>query len=113
MVPGSSSSRGKSWADLLSQDDEGNVTARPSAQSPALLTGSELYNAFFDVRKLYPDRLGDKLHRYGYLATDPTRSAEEDATMWALKREIEAEGVTFDWEPVEREAGMILTELRG
>jgi hypothetical protein len=90
---------------LLSQTAEGNVTAKPSAQSPALLTGSELYDAFFEIRKLYPDALGGKLHRYGYLATDPTRSAEEDATMRALKQELEAAGVTFDWEPVEREAG--------
>ena len=90
---------------LLSQDAEGNVTARPSTRSPALLTGSELYDAFFEIHKLYPDPLGDKLHRYGYLATDPTRSTEEDATMWMLKRELEAAGVTFDWEPVEREAG--------
>lgn len=90
---------------LLSQDAEGNVTARPSAQSPALLTGSELYDAFFEIRKLYPDALGDKLHRYGSLATDPTRSAEEDVAMLALKRELEAAGVAFDWEPVEREVG--------
>jgi hypothetical protein len=89
---------------LLSQDAEGNVTARPSAKSPALLTGSELYDAFFEIRKLYPEALGDKLHRYGNLATDPTRSAEEDATMRALKHELEAAGVAFDWAPVEREA---------
>jgi hypothetical protein len=89
---------------LLSQDADGSVTARPSTQSPALLTGSELFGAFFEIRKLYPDALGDKLHRYGYLASDPTRTAEEDATMRALKGELEAEGVTFDWEPVAREA---------
>lgn len=89
---------------LLSQDAEGNVTAQPSAKSPALLTGSELYDAFFDIRKLYPEALGDKLHRYGNLATDPTRTAEEDATMRALKQELEAAGVAFDWAPVEREA---------
>ena len=89
---------------LLSQDAEGNVTARPSAKSPALLTGSELYDAFFEIRKLYPEALGDKLHRYGNLATDPTRTPEEDATMRALKQELEAAGVAFDWAPVEREA---------
>lgn len=89
---------------VLSQDNDGNVTARPSTQSPALLTGSELFGAFFEIRKLYPDALGDKLHRYGYLANDPTRTAEEDATMRALKVELEAAGVTFDWEPAAREA---------
>ncbi len=89
---------------ILSQDANGNVTATQSAQSPALLTGSELYDAFFEIRKLYPDALGDRLHRYGYLATDPTRSDEEDATMLRLKGELEAAGMTFDWEPVSRES---------
>lgn len=88
---------------LLSQDAGGNVTAKPSEQSPALMTGSELYDTFFEIRKLYPNPLGDKLHRYGYLATDPTRSDEEDAAMLALRQELDAAGVTFDWEPVARE----------
>lgn len=88
---------------LLSQGEDGSVQAAPSARSPALLTGTELLDAFFEIRKLYPDPLGEKLHRYGYLATDPTRSPEEDATMWSLKKELEAAGVTFDWQPVDRE----------
>jgi AAA domain, putative AbiEii toxin, Type IV TA system len=89
---------------LLSQNAEGSVVATPSMQSPALLTGSELYGAFFEIRKLYPEALGDKLHRYGYLASDPTRTAEEDKLMRALREELLASGVTFDWEPVAREA---------
>jgi hypothetical protein len=90
---------------LLTQDADGNVKAAPSTRSPALLTGTELYDAFFEIRKLYPDALGDKLHRYGYLATDPTRSAEDDAKMRALRGELEAAGAVFDWEPVPREVG--------
>jgi hypothetical protein len=88
---------------LLSQNNEGSVIATPSPQSPALLTGSELLDAFFEIRKLYPSALGEKLQRYGQLATDPTRSVEDDVTMRALRRELEAEGVEFDWEPVLRE----------
>lgn len=88
---------------ILSQDPAGSVIATPSAQSPALLTGSELFEAFFELRKLYPGALGDKLHRYSYFATDPTRSPEEDAAMWLLRRELEAAGVDFDREPVARE----------
>jgi predicted ATP-binding protein involved in virulence len=89
---------------LLSQDAEGSVVATQSAQSPALLTGSELFEAFFELRKLYPGALGDKLHRYSYLATDPTRSDAEDQLMKALRKELEAAGVDFDREPVAREA---------
>jgi hypothetical protein len=88
---------------ILSQEPDGSVIARPSAQSPALLTGSELFEAFFELRKLYPGALGDKLHRYSYLATDPSRSLEEDAAMWLLRKELEAAGVDFDREPVARE----------
>lgn len=88
---------------LLSQDEHGSVVAAPSSQSPSLMTGSELFDAFFEIRKLYPSDLGDKTHRYGLLATDPTRSAEEDAAMRALRQELAAAGIEFDWEPVARE----------
>ena len=89
---------------LLSQDDEGSVVATPSRQSPALLTGSELYGAFFEIRKLDPEALGEKLHRYGTLASDPTRTDEEQREMERLGADLGAAGVTLDWEPVAREA---------
>lgn len=88
---------------LLEQDDEGSVTVRPATQSPALLTGSELFDAFFALRRLYPNPLGEKTHRYGMLATDPMRSSAEDETMRKLREELTAAGIEFDWEPVPRE----------
>lgn len=89
---------------MLSQDEHGSVVATPSPQSPALMTGSELFEAFFEIRRLYPNPLAEKTHRYGMLATDPTRTAAEDAAMHALRAELGAAGITFDWEPVAREA---------
>ncbi|HRC58255.1 MAG TPA: AAA family ATPase, partial [Kofleriaceae bacterium] len=88
---------------LLTQDAEGSVLATPSHQSPALMTGSELYEAFFAISKLYPNDLGAKSQRYMYLASDPTRTQEQDAEMHALRTELGASGVTYDWEPVPRE----------
>lgn len=88
---------------LLSQDEQGSVVATPSTRSPALLTGSELFDAFFEIHQLHPSALGEKTRRYGRLATDPTRSAEDDATMRSLRDELAAEGIEFDWEPVLRE----------
>ncbi len=88
---------------LLSQDDEGSVVATPSGQSPALLTGSELFDAFFAIHALHPTALGEKTHRYGRLATDPTRTAAEDLAMTALRAELAASGIEFDWDPVARE----------
>ncbi|WP_044246814.1 AAA family ATPase [Chondromyces apiculatus] len=36
---------------IMSQDEGGNVIATQSPQSPALLTGSELLGAFFEIKK--------------------------------------------------------------
>jgi len=88
---------------VLSPDEEGSVQATPSSRSPALLTGSELLDAFFEIRRLHPSPLGDKMHRYGQLATDPTRTVEEDAEMRSLRSELVSAGVEFDWEPVPME----------
>jgi hypothetical protein len=89
---------------LLSHDAEGSVIASPAEHSPALLTGTELLETFFEIHKLYPSDLGEKTSQYGRLATDPTRTPEEDSRMKALRQELAAPGVEFDWEPVPREA---------
>jgi hypothetical protein len=88
---------------LLTQDEGKSVVATPAVRSPALLTGTELLESFFAIDALYPNELGAKLQRYGRLAVDPTRSTDDDATMHALRRELAAGGVEFDWEPVQRE----------
>lgn len=90
---------------LLTQDAEGSVKAQPTTRAPALLTGSELYNSFFDIQSLHPAELGEKMRRYGDLATDPTRTAAQDSEMIQLRKDLEAQGVEFDWEPVDREGG--------
>jgi hypothetical protein len=89
---------------ILTQDSDGNVIAEQSTQSPALLTGSELFSSFFEIQKLYPDALGKKLRDYGYLANDPTRSVEDDVSMRGLRAELEAAGIAFDWQPVPRDS---------
>lgn len=88
---------------LLTHDPEGSVIAAPARHSPALLTGSELFEAFFAIDKVYPADLGEKASRYGRLATDPTRTPEEDLEMRSLRRELAAAGIKFDWEPASRE----------
>jgi AAA domain, putative AbiEii toxin, Type IV TA system len=75
---------------VLTQDAEGSVVATQATHSPALLTGSELYEEFFDIRKLYPNDLGDKSRHYGRLASDPIRTDEEDARMHMLRKELDA-----------------------
>jgi predicted ATP-binding protein involved in virulence len=88
---------------LLSHDAQGSVIAESARHSPALLTGSELFEAFFAIDKVYPAELGEKSSRYGRLAADPTRTSEEDSEMKSLRRELAAAGIKFDWEPAPRE----------
>ncbi len=88
---------------LLTQDADGSVVSTPSDRSPALMTGSELYEAFFAITKLYPNDLGAKSKRYLWLSNDPTRDSQEDREMQDLRVELDARGVTYDWDPVPRE----------
>ncbi|MBX7080303.1 MAG: AAA family ATPase [Nannocystaceae bacterium] len=86
----------------LTQDDGGSVVAEQATRSPALLTGTELYQAFFDLAELYPDELGSKLHRYGTLANDEARTDDQEAQRAALERELRDAGIEMDWEPAPR-----------
>jgi AAA domain, putative AbiEii toxin, Type IV TA system len=89
---------------LLSRDAEGSVVVKRADHSPALLTGSEILESFFSIRTLYPNELGDKVSEYGRLANDPTRSADDDQRMRALRQELVTAGIEYDWEPAPREA---------
>ncbi len=43
------------------QDETGSVVVEPVDESPAVMTGSELYESFFGIEGLYPRDLGDAL----------------------------------------------------
>ena len=85
------------------QDETGSVVVEPVDQSPAVMTGSELYEAFFGIEGLYPRDLGDALRRYGYLTSDPYRSDEEQVEMERIAEKLRAAKLLPDWEPVARE----------
>jgi hypothetical protein len=87
---------------ILEQDEEGNVQARQAPANPALMSGSELYKVFFGVEGLYPTEAGDLLQRYGFLASNPRRTNEEERTMQELRKQLLAKGVQPEWEPVKR-----------
>jgi hypothetical protein len=87
---------------ILQQDTSGNVEAHEAPASPALMSGSELYRVFFGVEGLYPNQAGALLRQYGFLASNPDRSDEEDAEVQRIRAQLVALGVTPDWEPVAR-----------
>jgi hypothetical protein len=88
----------------LVQDEEGNVVARPAKESPALMTGSELYRSFFDIKRVEPEELDDKLFRYATLASYRGRSDKEDKEVQALLAYLRGHGVDPGFEPEPREA---------
>lgn len=87
---------------ILSSDEEGNVVAQESPETPALLTGSEIYRLFFGIDRLHPANLGADLQRYSFLIADPLRSDSEDAEMHRLRERLAKAGVDPGWEPVQR-----------
>jgi hypothetical protein len=87
---------------ILGTDKEGNVVAQESLESPALLTGSEIYRTFFGIDRLHPSDLGEALRRYSFLIADPLRSDEEDKEMHDIRERLAEAGVDPGWEPVPR-----------
>lgn len=87
----------------LRQGDNGDVCAESPDVSPALMTGSEIYETFFGIDRLYPNELGEALQRYGYLAGNPARSDEEDAELALLREKLRQHDLDPGWEPVPRE----------
>jgi hypothetical protein len=86
----------------LEQSREGDVVVRKADESPALMTGSELYEEFFAIDRLYPNELGEALERYGRLAGDPARSEAEEQEMLTLREKLRAADAEPAWEPVAR-----------
>ncbi len=87
----------------LRQRDDGDVAVESPDLSPALMTGSEIYETFFGIDRLYPNELGEALQRYGYLAGNPARSDGEDAELTALREKLRRHDLDPGWEPVPRE----------
>ncbi|WNG43531.1 ATP-binding protein [Archangium minus] len=87
---------------ILGTDDKGNVIPQESSESPALLTGSEIYRTFFGIDRLHPSDLGKDLQRYSFLIADPLRSDEEDKEMHDISKRLAEAGVDPGWEPVPR-----------
>lgn len=87
---------------MLEQDEQsGDVTARPSATEPMLLTGSELNRDFFGVERA--SRWSEEMRRYVELASNPYRSdAEEREAMSLLQKLRGVLGAESIYEPTAR-----------
>jgi len=83
----------------LAQDEEGNVVWRIPGRSPKLMTGSDLYETFFELPGVYPEELAAALRTYTYLAADPDRDDEEEAALRRAEVQLRDAGIELEWEP--------------
>ncbi len=79
---------------ILERDSvSGDVSWRNPDRDPRLLTGSELYEEFFEIRDLYPTELAHTLDAYRMLAMNPRRSEESEREVDRLEAALVAEGI--------------------
>lgn len=88
---------------ILERDEtSGDVCWRHPSRDPRLLTGTELYEEFFEINKLYPTDLAQVLNEYRMLAMNPFRPAGQEDRIRELRQKLEADGIQV-LDPVERE----------
>ncbi|MBK8254539.1 MAG: AAA family ATPase [Polyangiaceae bacterium] len=83
--------------------EDGKVCVESGTEAPLLLTGGQIYRRYFGMRDIYPNDLGRKLHRYGFLAGYAMRSDDEQREMEALRKELSAAQIDPGWEEIARE----------
>lgn len=86
---------------ILSRDEHG-VRAERRSDIPALLTAAQIFNRFFGVEGFFPNNLGQKLQRYGFLAGYSARSDAEQREMEELRAALRENGIVPGWEEVPR-----------
>lgn len=70
---------------VLEEDPRtGDIQRRRYTGDPRLMTGSELYEEFFDLKSLRADALVEHLRRHRFLAGDAYRTDAEDAELLRL-----------------------------
>lgn len=86
----------------LKLDAGGNVVYEFGQESPSLLTGSQIYEEFFGIDRLFPADLGEALYKYGYIASNPNRSDADEVEMLKHLSRLKQAGVEPGLEPVNR-----------
>jgi hypothetical protein len=71
---------------------------------PRPMTGSEIYNTWFGVKRLTPNPHGEALRRYLVLAEDPFRTAKEQTELGRLRDRLLKHGLRDFKAPVARKA---------
>ncbi len=82
---------------------DGTIVPVQGRETPALMTGSGILDAYFGIESVFPSELGDMRDRYGFLARNPVRTDQEDAEMHDLLAKLRAREIEPGIKPVSRD----------
>lgn len=83
---------------------DGRISAEQGRDTPMFMTGSEIYQAYFEIQHLYPDQIGQQFMRWQILASSPVRDDQEEEELQHLQNVLREHQIDPGWAPVEREA---------
>ncbi|WP_440223310.1 AAA family ATPase [Dokdonella sp. MW10] len=86
---------------MLTKQDS-HVKGSQGLDTPALLSGGQLYRRYFGIEDIYPKKVGQKLKRYAFLSGYAQRNSSEEQELDDLKKELSESGVDPGWEVVPR-----------
>lgn len=87
---------------ILEREDD-KIVVKAGQDTPMFLTSSQIYRRYFGIEDIYPNQLGRKLQRYGFLTGFAQRNGEEQAEMMALQAVLRENGIEPDWEILPQE----------
>lgn len=88
----------------LKRAPDGGVIAETNTTNPAFLTPTELLNEFFGFGDEFPSEVGQRMHEYMVLATNPFRDDEEEQQLDALRAELTEKKAAPAIQPTPRKA---------
>ncbi len=94
----------------LDLSPSGDVIAQRGDPAPKAMTGSQLYQSFFDIDHARDDALDQKLMRYSFLISDPGRSSADELELQQLQLDLQREGVDPGWHVLPRDASLTAPE---
>jgi hypothetical protein len=77
--------------------DNGDIEITPAHRSPLLMTGSEIYETFFGIDRLYPNEIGQSLQRLGLLQAKVSPSDDDRDEIRHLQATLRQVGVEVNW----------------
>ncbi|MDH0863177.1 AAA family ATPase [Mitsuaria sp. GD03876] len=88
---------------FILRNDEGACSVQTNLDSPATLSGAQIYQQYFDIEDIFPSRVGRQLKRFEYLSGFNGRSDSEELELNVLIQELKSSGAYPDWEIVGRD----------